>query len=315
MQTTVVGLGCWAMGGDVWGEADDDASIAAIHKALDLGINFLDTAPIYGHGHSEEIVGRAIQGRRDEVILATKCGLKWDTGQIEQVSKRSRILQEIDDSLRRLKVDVIDLYQIHWPDEDTPLEESISTMVELQEQGKIRSIGVSNFSVAQMKEVMKHGRLDSLQPPYNMFQRQIEDGILPFCRKNSIAVVAYGPMYQGFLTGKYHLTDRSPDDPLRREHQELQGERYQIDKDALAKLKEIADARHKTLAQLAINWVISQPGITVAICGARNPKQVEQNAGAAGRALTEKELEHIDDILEERKRRIAEQEEIEAAQT
>jgi len=301
----VIGLGCWAMGGAVWGPADDEASVRAIHRALDLGINFLDTAPFYGLGHSEEIVGKAIKGRRDEVILATKCGLKWDeNAQITFDSSPKRILEEVADSLRRLQVDCIDLYQIHRPDPDTPFAESTAVLVELQKQGKIRSIGVSNYNAAQMQETMKHCRLDSLQPPYNLFQRGIEAEILPFCRKNEIGIVAYGPMYQGLLTGKYFFDETRPADSLRRRHRELQGDRFHINRDALLKLKEFADAHGKTLGQLAINWVISRPGVTAAICGARTPEQVEQNFGGADWRLSALELAGIEEILAERAGRL-----------
>ncbi|NIM04990.1 MAG: aldo/keto reductase [Armatimonadetes bacterium] len=303
----VIGVGCWAMGGAFWGPADDQASVQAIQRSLDLGANFVDTAPFYGIGRSEEVVGRAIKGRREQVILATKFGLTWnEKGNLSgHDSSRKRILQEIDDSLRRLDVDCIDLYQAHWPDENTSIEEIITTMVELQQQGKIRAIGVSNYSVEQMKESMKYCQLDSIQPPYNMFQRDIEQEILPFCRENNIGVVSYGPMYQGLLTGKFFLTDQRPSDPLRSQHHELQGEKFDINRDTILKLKEIADARGKPLPQLAINWVLAQPGITVAICGARNSQQAEQNIAAAEWSLDKRELDKIEEILAERTQRLS----------
>jgi aryl-alcohol dehydrogenase-like predicted oxidoreductase len=308
LEATVIGLGCWAMGGAFWGPADDEASIRAIQKSLDLGVNFIDTAPFYGIGHSEEIVGRAIKGRREEALLATKCGLTWtEEGRVGRFdSSRKRIFQEIDDSLRRLGVECIDLYQIHQPDTDTPFEESAAAMLELQQQGKIRSIGVSNYSAAQMEETMKHCRLDSLQPPYNMFRREIEEEILPFCRRNNIGVVSYGPMYQGLLTGKFFFGGKKPTDPLRSRHHELQGGKFTVNRDTLLKLKEIADGRGRSLGELAINWVICQPGITTAICGARNPEQVEENVATADWRLSTEELDRMEEILAERNRRLAE---------
>lgn len=305
MQISSIGLGCWAMGGAMWGETDDAASVAAIQHALDLGVNFIDTAPVYGFGHSEVLVGRAIRGRRDEVVLATKCGPVWDaSGAVGIDTSRINIINQLNESLKRLQVDAIDLYQVHWPDPQTPIEETALTLAELQQDGKIKAIGVSNYSVAQMQETMRFCRLDSLQPPYNMFQRDIETEVLPFCREHSIGVVSYGPMHQGILTGKFYFDGIEPTDKLRREHSEMQEPKFSINRDALTKIKEIADARDVTLGELAINWVLCQPGITSAICGARNPKQVGQNVAAAGFRLTGEELLQIDSILVEREARL-----------
>lgn len=305
MQVSVISLGCWAMGGQLWGPADDAASVAAIARALDRGINLIDTAPVYGFGHSEEVVGQGIRGRRDQVYISTKCGLKWDDqGNVTYDASRPRILQEIDDSLRRLQVDYIDLYQIHWPDPAPPIEEYATIMAELQQQGKIKAIGVSNFTVEQMAEMMKYCRIDSLQPPYNMFLRQIEEFILPFCHQHNIGVISYGPMYQGMLTGKFFLDGRTPTDPLRAQHSEFRPERFDVNRDALLKLKDVADDLGVDLAQLAINWVICQPGITSAICGARNPQQVEDNVAAASWRLSAQDLARIDEILQERLNRL-----------
>jgi aryl-alcohol dehydrogenase-like predicted oxidoreductase len=209
LTLTTIGLGTWAMGGGEWkfgwGPQDDTASIRAIHKSLDLGINWIDTAAIYGHGRSEQVVGQALRGRRDDVIIATKCARVWEEGSIEigKSLKRKSIKHEVENSLRRLQVDVIDLYQIHWPEPDEEIEEGWQTMGELVTEGKVRYIGVSNFNLEQLKRIQPIHPVTSLQPPYSMLKRDIEDDILPYCLQNNIGVIAYSPMQAGLLTGKF----------------------------------------------------------------------------------------------------------------
>jgi len=295
----------------MWGGTDDDKAIAAIRKAIDVGMTFLDTAAIYGFGHSEEIVGKAIEGRRDEVMLATKCGLVWDhkTRQLSFVDKEGRaiyrdlskanILKEVEDSLRRLKTDWIDIYQCHRPDDMTPPEESMEALNLLLEQGKIRAIGVSNFSVQRMEAFRQYGQVHSDQPRYSMLDRTIEAENLPYYREHNIGVVAYSPLEQGILTGKVTLDREFPEGDYRRDRPWFQKNNLRRALEFLEKLKPIAADHGKTLAQLAANWVICQDELMVPLVGARNPEQVLENAGAADWRLTQEELKLIDQYVKE----------------
>jgi aryl-alcohol dehydrogenase-like predicted oxidoreductase len=223
LELSVIGFGSWALGGAgwrySWGPQDDEDSIKAIWRAMDLGVNWIDTAAVYGLGHSEEIVGKAIKGLSKKPIIATKCSRVWDeNGNIYGNLTRESIRKEVENSLRRLQVDVIDLYQIHWPDPEEYIEEAWATMADLVKEGKVRYIGVSNFNVEQMKRISKIHPIASLQPPYSMFRRNIEAEILPYCRENNIGVVVYSPMQKGLLTGKYNaetISQLSPDDHRR----------------------------------------------------------------------------------------------------
>jgi methylglyoxal reductase len=311
LDVSVIGLGCWAIGGWQWGGTDDEKAIAAIRKAVDVGMTFVDTAPVYGFGHSERIVGQAIEGRRDEVILATKCGLVWDheTRQLSFTDKEGRdiyrdltkegILKEVEESLRRLKTDWIDLYQCHRPDDVTPPEETMEALNLLLHQGKIRAIGVSNFSVERMEAFRKHGPVQSDQPRYSMLDRTIEAEILPYCQKNNMAILAYSPLEQGILTGKVTLDREFPEDDYRIDRPWFQKKNLKRALGFLEKLKPIAADHGKTLAQLAINWIICQDELTVPLVGARNPEQVVENVGAADWRLTKEELKLIDQYVEE----------------
>lgn len=298
-DVSVVGIGCWAMGGLVWGEVDDAESEAAIKRALDLGVNFVDTAAVYGAGRSERVVGRAIKGRRDDVVLATKCGIQWgvpgDFTSFTRDASKAMIQRECDESLERLGVDVIDLYQIHWPDEHTPIAEMMAAMAELKAAGKIRAIGVSNFSAAQIAEAGKHAPVASVQPPYSLLRRDIEPELLPYCAEHGVGVVAYSPMQKGLLTGKYTPETTFPDTDARgRWDKNFKGERFLECLKFVEKLREIGARHGKTVAQVAINWVVYRPAVTVAICGAKRPSQVEDNVGAAGWQLTEADLAEIE---------------------
>ena len=207
LNVSVIGFGAWGIGGSpFWSNEGDAVSVRAIRKAYDLGINFFDTAPVYGFGHSEEILGKTLKPFRDKVIYATKCGLRWEKKSLGSITKnatRRSILEEIDQSLKRLDTDYIDLYQVHWPDIKTSQEETMETLLEVQEQGKVKVIGVSNYSVEQMKAIMKSGKIESLQPDYSLLNRSIEKEVVPYCERNKIGIIAYSPLASGLLTGKY----------------------------------------------------------------------------------------------------------------
>jgi len=305
LSISTVGLGCWAIGGWWWGGTDVNESIAAVQKAIDVGMTFIDTAPVYGWGLAEEIVGRALEGRRDRAVIATKCGVIWDREQGElffedaghrifRCLSKENILREVEVSLRRLRTDRIDLYQCHWPDKTTPLELTMDALLTLRDQGKIRAIGVSNFTASMHAECLKHGPLHSSQPRYNMLDRKMEKDVLPFCRKHNVGVVAYSPLEQGILTGKVTPDREFAPDDYRTKRPWFQKENLRRALGFLDRIRPIAEEHGKSLTQLAIAWVLSQPGVTAAIVGARRPEQVEHNAGGAGWQLTDDELQRIE---------------------
>jgi aryl-alcohol dehydrogenase-like predicted oxidoreductase len=305
MWLTPIGFGAWAVGGNggsfSWGPQDDSASIAAIHKAIDLGVNWIDTAPIYGQGHSEEIVGRAVKESHVKPFIFTKCGMVWN-GNGEVKRTLTEIRREVEDSLRRLQVETIDLYQIHWPpeDKDEDLLDAWATMGALQHEGKVRYIGVSNFTCNQMEGCLSIARITSLQPPYSMINRACEAELLPYCHDHAIGVINYAPMHSGLLTGamtKERIAGLPPDD-FRRKAKNYQ-EPYLTRNLAIAYfLKEIG-ARHNVAAGVvAIAWTLSNPAITGAIVGARSPEQVQGIWPAAKFRLTKDELHEIQAFLE-----------------
>lgn len=303
LNVSVIGLGTWVMGGWMWSGAEDRDSVAAIRRALELGVNLIDTAPIYGHGRSEEIVGRAIaeHGRREDVILATKVGLDWNAERTKvwRNSSRPRILGEIDDSLRRLRTDYIDVYQIHWPDPVAPFEESMQTLLELQRTGKIRFVGVSNFTPAQMRRCLAVGPVHVAQPPYNLFERGIEDDLLPFCREQGIGTLIYSPLCRGLLSGKYRGDEKFEPGDVRAFDPKFTGNQFRGYVACVDRLKEVAVRYGKNVGQVAIRWCLDQPGVTVALCGARRPDQVEANVGAAGWSLAERDRAEIARVVAE----------------
>ncbi len=306
MMITPIGFGAWAIGGggwaSGWGPQDDNESIAAIHKALELGINWIDTAAVYGLGHSEEVVARALEGISDRPYIFTKCGLVWDEqGNISNNLKRESIRREVEASLRRLRVDVIDLYQIHWPNPDEDIEEGWSTLAELQREGKVRYIGVSNFSIDQMQRAMRIAPISSLQPPYNLLNRSIEEEILPFCQKHNIGVIAYSPMASGLLTGKVtsEWVRNLPEDDWRKRSPEFNEPRLSRNLKLVEKLREIGSRHGRSPAEVAIAWVLRHPAVTGAIVGARRPDQVEGIIGAAEFRLSQEELDEIEQFLSE----------------
>jgi aryl-alcohol dehydrogenase-like predicted oxidoreductase len=305
-QVSAMAVGCWVMGGHMWADPNDDESIAAIQAALDAGLNFVDTAPAYGFGRSERIVGKAIKGR-DNVVIATKCGMKW-TDESEEITRDSsydRILFEVDDALARMDVDVIDLMQVHWPDPDRTIAEPMEALAKAQEQGKIKHIGVSNYSIEQMDEARKTADVVSLQPPYSAFKRDIEVDLLPYCMKNGMAVLPYSPLERGVLTGKFHLDGVEPADDLRRKHPSMSDEQFEPTRQCLAALREIANGKGTTLSALMIAWTIAQPGITSVLVGARRPSQVEQNVPGAELELTDDVVGQISAALSARQEALA----------
>jgi len=310
LHLTTVGLGTWAIGGGGyaygWGPQDDAESIATIHRALDLGINWIDTAAVYGLGHSEEVVGRAIADRRDEVIVATKCGLVWDDGSTHPYGrlKEESIRREAETSLRRLGVEVIDLYQIHWPDPAEDIEEAWGAIADLIREGKVRYGGVSNFDVAQLQRAQAIHPVASLQPPYNMLRRDVEEELLAYCAANDIGVIAYSPMHSGLLTGAFtrERVAGLPDDDWRKRHPRFQEPALSVNLALVAKLAAIAGRSGRTVAQLAVAWVLRRPEVTAAIVGARRPSQIEETAPAGDWALSAEELAEIEALLEERER-------------
>ncbi len=314
LHLTPIGLGTWAIGGGDnpygWGPQDDDDSIATIRRALDLGINWIDTAAGYGHGHSEEIVGRAIAGRRDEVIIATKCGILWkeDGSDIYGHLKADSIRREVEDSLRRLNVEVIDLYQIHWPWPDEDIEEGWGTIADLIKEGKVRYGGVSNFSVDQLKRVQAIHPVASLQSPYSMLVRETEDELLPCCAANNIGVVVYSPMQAGLLTGKFtkERVANFPDDDWRKtRNPHFQEPQLSANLELVEGLRPIAARNGRPLSQLAIAWVLRRPEVTSAIVGARRPSQIEETVGAATWTLSEEDIAEIDALLAKREQQLA----------
>jgi len=300
LQVSALGLGTWAMGGAVeeWGLVDDRESIGGIHQALDLGINLIDTAPIYGHGHSEEIVGKAIHGRRKDVVLATKCGLlppKIPGRPPIRCLAPDSILRECDDSLRRLRTDVIDLYLCHWPDPGTNIRETMRALTTLLEQGKIRAIGVSNFSCEQSAAAREFGPVHCLQPPFSLLNRRAADDLIPYCIENETAVFVYDVLAKGLLTGKFDAD--STFEGMRKNDPEYIGKRYRRNLAFIAELREIAAGYDKTAAQLAINWVTNHPGVTSALFGAKRPSQILENVGGVDWTITEDDRRRIDELL------------------
>jgi aryl-alcohol dehydrogenase-like predicted oxidoreductase len=302
LKASRIGLGTWAMGGWMWGGSDEEESVRTIRAALDKGINLIDTAPVYGFGHSEEIVGRAIEesGKRDQVVLATKVGLEWRDGSVFRNSSRERILSEIEDSLRRLRTSYIDIYQIHWPDPLVPIEETAETMSLLFRQGKIRAIGVSNYSPEQMEQFRAAAPLHTDQPPYNLFERQIEQDVLPFALHNGMGTLTYGSLCRGLLSGRMKPDTQFVGDDLRRVDPKFQPPRYEQYLQAVERLDHFARQNYgKPVLDLAIRWTLDQPGVSVALWGARHPEQLAPVDNAVGWKLGAETLRTIDQIIRE----------------
>ncbi|MFQ5824434.1 MAG: aldo/keto reductase [bacterium] len=297
LKVSAVSLGTWTMGGRWWGPANDADSILAIQKAVDLGINFFDTADVYGLGHSEKILAQALGDKRKDVIIATKGGLRWNNkGQIKNDLSREYIFKAVDESLKRLQTDYIDLYQAHWPDPNTSVEESVGALVACVNAGKVRFLGASNLSPEQLVEYRKYGPIETLQPPLNLFERQAEVQLLPFCYKENIGVFSYGALCRGLLTGKFKL-DQVFKVQVRVRDPLFQGLTFRRNWAIVDKLKTMAKENERTVAQLAVAWVLAHVGVSSALCGARSPDQITESAGGADWVLSPEDLLRIENIL------------------
>jgi len=300
LDTSVIGLGTWAMGGWMWGGTDEDKSIAAIKESIEQGVNLIDTAPAYGLGRSEEIVGKAIKGQRDKVILASKCGLVWHTQQgnhffdengkpVHRFLGAQSIRHELEQSLERLQTDYLDLYITHWQDPTTPIEETMKTLLALKQEGKIKAIGISNASVSELKEYQKYGVVDAVQERYNAIQRTLENEVLPHTQATNTSCLSYSSLAMGILSGKISVDktfsgdDQRQNDPLFSAQNRLIVQRF------CDQLKPIANELKISVAQLIIAWTVAQPGVTFSLCGARNSQQAKENA-IAGNVLLNKNL-------------------------
>lgn len=304
LDITPLGIGAWAMGGGgwrfAWGPQDDNLSIAAIRKALDAGINWIDTAAIYGLGHSEKVVARALEGVSPKPYIFTKCARNWtEEREIFPCLKRGAVRRECEDSLRRLKVDVIDLYQIHWPEPDEDLEEGWETLARLKDEGKVRWIGVSNFSTAQLRRAQAIAPVTSLQPPYSILSPEIENDQLPFCAQHQVGVIVYSPMKSGLLTGKMtreRIANMPPDD-FRQRTPHFQEPKLSRNLELVELLRSIGARHGRTPGEVAIAWTLRRPEVTAAIVGLRAPEQLDGVIGAAEFRLSESELEEIAGFL------------------
>lgn len=315
LYVSPITFGAWAAGGWMWGGTEQNQSIEAIRTSIDLGVTSIDTAPIYGQGHSEEIVREALKGiPRDKVQILTKFGMRWDLAKgkfitesakndgspisIYRYAGKESVIEECERSLQRLGTDYIDLYQIHWPDPTTPIEETMEAVLKLKEQGKIREAGVCNYNVEQMERAESVLPLASNQVPYSMVRRDIEEEVVPWCRRKKRGILAYSPLQRGLLTGKIGPGHTFGEGDTRPDEVWFQKENLRRVNKFLDEIRPIADEKGATLAQLVIQWTLQQPGITIALVGARNPKQAEENAKAAGIPLTSEEAKMIDDKLD-----------------
>jgi aryl-alcohol dehydrogenase-like predicted oxidoreductase len=303
VRLTTLGLGTWAIGGPWqygWGAQDDDESLRTILAAVEAGVNWIDTAPIYGCGHSESIVGRAVRGMTAKPLIATKCGLLWnEKRQKVNCLDFDSIIRECEDSLRRLGVETIDLYQMHWPQPDAQIEEAWEAMARLVEQGKVRYLGVSNATVQQIGRLQKVWPVSAVQPPYSMLRRDIEKDLLPYCKQHRIGVVCYSPMQKGLLTGKFtkeFIATLAADDH-RRNDPMFNGAAFERYAKIVEALRPVAQRSGKTLSQLAIAWTLRKEEVTAAIVGARKPKQIQETVAAGDWTLNTDDISDIERIL------------------
>jgi aryl-alcohol dehydrogenase-like predicted oxidoreductase len=297
-----IGLGTWAIGGSMWGGTDEREAIETIRAALEHGITLIDTAPAYGLGSAEQLVGRALAqyGKREQVLIATKVGLEWRGTQLFRNSTKARLTNEIDDSLRRLQTDYIDIYQVHWPDPLVPIEETAAAMQQLYKQGKIRAIGVSNYSLEQMNLFQQAAPLHTAQPPYNLFERDVERDVLPYCRTHQISTLTYGSLCRGLLSGKMKLDTEFQGDDVRKIDPKFQPPRYAQYLKAVERLDRFAQENYgKRVLELALRWTLDQPFVTVALWGARHPNQLTPIADVTGWKLDAAALKIINEIVRE----------------
>ena len=301
-QLSAIGFGAWAIGGPWqfgWGKVDDSESVNAIHAAIDNGINWIDTAAVYGFGHSEEVVGKALKGMKEKVFVATKCGLVNDgRGSVINNLQPESIRKEIEASLRRLGTDCIDLYQIHKPDPNVPIEISWEVMLRLKEEGKVKYVGVSNYDSFMMGKCIETAYVQSLQPPYSLIKREVDENILPYCAKNEIGVVVYSPMQAGLLSGTFDMQKVAEDD-WRRNNPYFSEPKLSSALSLVEKFIPIAAKQNKTVGQLAIAWTLKNPAVTSAIVGARNAEQVKQNVDASNYIMSDDEYLHVINLAKE----------------
>lgn len=306
LHITPLGFGAWAIGGGGWafgwGTQDDHDSIAAIQRSLELGVNWIDTAAIYGLGHSEEVVAKALKGRTDRPYIFTKCSMIWnEEGEIGRSLKEDSIRHEVEASLRRLEVETIDLYQIHWPNPEPEIEEGWTTLAKLKEEGKIRYIGVSNFNVEQLQRAQAIAPVTSLQPPYSLINRKVESELLPFCQQHNIGVIVYSPMQSGLLTGAMssERIANMPDDDWRKQSNEFQEPRLSRNLKLVEVLRQVGQEHGRSPGEVAIAWTLNHSAVTAAIVGGRTGEQVEGIIGASEFRLNESALDKISDFLRE----------------
>lgn len=315
VKVSAITFGAWAIGGWMWGGTDEADAIAAMETAIDLGVTTIDTAAIYGYGYSEELVGKAIRGKRDQVQVLTKYGMRWDSeegelsfqwpdadGRVRKIYRNSRkdsVIHECEQSLKRLGIDCIDLYQCHWRDTSTPLAETMEAMDTLLKDGKIRAVGVSNFTVEDIEACSEIIPIASDQPPYSMVERGAETDLIPYCREHDIAVIVYSPLQRGLLTGKITEDYKFNEGDHRAGNPFFRPESVRKVNAFLAEIRPIAEGHGATLAQLVIRWTMDRPGVTAALVGARNPKQAAENAKAADLELSDEETNRIDELLDQ----------------
>ncbi|MBI3856071.1 MAG: aldo/keto reductase [Planctomycetes bacterium] len=321
IEASVVAFGAWALGGWRWGGSDDKTSVDALRAGIDAGINFIDTAPAYGFGHGEDIVGRAIEGRRDKVVIATKCGLSWNTAKgtlffvsdekgkneagqyrIHKCLDPDLVRGDLEGSLRRLRTDHVDLYLTHWQDVTVPVEDTMALLLDFKKQGKIRAIGACNARVEDLERYRSKGQLDADQERYSMFDRDLEQAQLPWCRRNNVAMLAYSPLHHGLLTGKIPPDREFPEGDLRRGHASFTPDNLRRTGAFLDRLKPLAERHGLTIGQLVIAWTLAQPGVTHALVGARTPAQAVENAKAGSAELGADDLAQISSDLTSLKR-------------
>jgi aryl-alcohol dehydrogenase-like predicted oxidoreductase len=305
MELTALGFGAWAIGGGgwafAWGSQDDTRSIEALQRALDSGINWIDTAAVYGLGHSEEVVARALRGRDKRPYVFTKCGMVWDEqGKVRRVLKADSVRRECEASLKRLNVEAIDLYQVHWPVQSaSELEEGWTELAKLQEEGKVRWLGVSNFNVSQLQQAQRIAKVTSLQPKYSLIHRDIEDELLPYCQREGIGVIAYSPMGSGLLTGAMtrERIQGMPEDDWRRTDADFQEPKLSHHLTLVERMRNVGKRHGRSPAEVAVAWVLREPAVTAAIVGGRSAKQVDGFIHASDFRLTSEEVREVEEVL------------------